>query len=181
MSDLKNILDALDDSNPTHWTDDGAPRLEVVQSLSRDPAITRADLALYGRVRDLTPKPIPLTHEAAAIAADNAEAAALAARERVAAQKVTVRIARKALADAVLIWQGSQPKRDVADLVRENAAAEIERKMAVIRGEIEPEEVQAIAPASHLDAVLQSGRGGGQNSVNRGWRRQPGRLPSQRS
>jgi hypothetical protein len=181
MSDLKNILDALDDSNPNHWTDQGEPRLSVVQNLLRDDTVTRADLALYGRVRDLTPKPIPLTPEAAAIAADNAEAAALAARERVAAQKITVRIARKALADAVLIWQGSQPQRDVADLVRENAAAEIERKMAIIRGEAEPEASLYVAPASHLDAVLQSGRGGGQNSVNRGWRRQPGRLPSQRS
>src|SRR5882672_8784326 len=168
MSDLKNILDALDDSNPGHWTDQGEPRLSVVQNLLRDDTVTRADLALYGRVRDLTPKPIPLTPEAAAIAADNAEAAALAARERVAAQKVTVRIARKALADAVLIWQGSQPKRDVADLVRENSAAEIERKMKILRGEIDPEEVQAIAPASHLDSVLANGRGG---NVNRGYRR----------
>src|SRR5882672_7116762 len=165
MSDLKNILDALDDSNPGHWTDQGEPRLSVVQNLLRDDTVTRADLALYGRVRDLTPKPIPLTPEAAAIAADNAEAAALAARERVAAQKVTVRIARKALADAVLIWQGSQPQRDVADLVRENVARETERALAVINGTAEPEASTYVQPASHLDSVLANGRGG---NVNRG-------------
>jgi len=145
MSDLKEILAAFDDQNPTLWTDDGEPRLSVVQKAMRDDTVTRADIALTGRVRSMVSPEIPLTPEAAAIAADEAEAAVIAAREKVAATKIVLRIKRKALADAIMIFNGLSPKRDVADLVRENSAREIERKMAIINGTAEPEASEYVA------------------------------------
>jgi hypothetical protein len=178
MSTLKEILAAFDDQNPALWTDDGEPRLSIVQKAMRDDTVTRADIALTGRVRTMVSREIPLTPEAAAIAADEAEAAAIAAREKVAVTKVVLKQKRKAQSNAIMIFNGLTPKRDVADLVRENSAREIARKMAIIDGTAEPDASEYVAPASHLDAVMSSGAKG--SSVNRGWRRQPGRLPSQR-
>jgi hypothetical protein len=185
MSDLKNALASLDDNNLAHWTDSGEPRLDVVKSILRDKSITRADIiAAGGRVRNMVSGPVktPMTPEAAAIAADAAEAAVIAAREKVAAQKVTLRNLRGKLADALTIFNGFTPRKTVSDLVRENSLRERTRKLAEINGEIEPEAVQYVQPQSHLDAVLMGGRG----NANRGYKRPyPSfalgtKLPSQR-
>ena len=185
MSNLSDLLEKLSDADDSVWTDDGAPRLSVVQDFLRDKTITRADIAAVGRVRNqmVSEQPkIPLTPEAAAIAADAAEAARLAASEKLAAQKIVVRNLRGKLADALTIFNGFTPRKTVSDLVRENSLRERTRKLAEINGEIEPEAVQYVRPQSHLDSVLMGGRG----NANRGYRRPyPSfalgtKLPSQR-
>ena len=172
----------LDDANDAHWTEAGEPRLSVVRQLSVIDNLTREDIRAMGRVRNKATKEpaapaAPMATEGHAL--DTAEAVNIAetvlqnAHRRVYAARADLKLTLARLADAVTAFQNG-PKRTVADLVRENSARERARKLAVIRGEIEPDTVAAIQPASHLDAVLQSGRGG---SINLGYRRPPARLP----
>jgi predicted transcriptional regulator len=111
---------------------------------------------------------------------DDAATALQTARERVAAARSNLVVKRKAQADAIMNWMAEFPNRfrTTADLVRDNSRREIERKMAVLRGEIAEEIVEPIRPPSHLDAVLMSGGRGG--SCDYGFRRPRARLPSQR-
>jgi hypothetical protein len=41
---IQKALTELDSSNNDHWTDDGLPRVEVIQVLLKDPSITRKDI-----------------------------------------------------------------------------------------------------------------------------------------
>src|ERR1700730_30047 len=125
MSELSNIVTALSDADPTNWTVEGTPRLDVVQKILQDGSITRGDIDATGRTRTMasTP-PVKLTPEEAATAADHAEAAVVTAREVVAARKIMVRNLRQTLAESLMRWMGFSPKRDTASLVRENSLRE---------------------------------------------------------
>jgi len=43
--DIKKALAELDSSNDAHWTDDGLPRVDVIQVLLKDPTIKRKDVS----------------------------------------------------------------------------------------------------------------------------------------
>jgi hypothetical protein len=125
-------------------------------------------------------KKIPASSQPAII--DTAEAVSVAetalqtARDRVIAARAIVKITRETQGDALMAWFTGVPNRPrtTADLVRENIRRETERKLAIARGEIEPETVAAVRYPSPIDEVLASGRRGGNVNVNRA--RQPGRL-----
>lgn len=59
--DIKKALQELDSSNDAHWTDDGLPRVDVVQTLLKDPTITRKDIraaaATFARASRETTEP----------------------------------------------------------------------------------------------------------------------------
>jgi hypothetical protein len=42
--DIKKALAELDSGNDAHWTDDGLPRIDVIQTLLKDPAVRRKDI-----------------------------------------------------------------------------------------------------------------------------------------
>jgi hypothetical protein len=99
--------------------------------------------------------------------------------------KLVLKNRRATLSEKIMAWQGVQPKRDTAWLVKENSKAEIARKRERIAQGLSPEE----AAAEHvyveaIDRVMAGGRG----SANVSWKRQPGswrggpapKLPSQR-
>ncbi|SRR6266851_6496706 len=176
----------LDDANDAHWTDDGEPIVAVVQKLTGIDTLTREEVRASGRMRKvLAEAPAVLTEAPAAPvdtekAVNDAEIAWQAAQRRVYAAREALRVAADKMSRAVMAFQFG-PKLTVADLVRENSRREIARKMAVLRGEIEPDVIETPRPASHLDAVMQSGKGG---SANFGYRRAaPGlrhKLPSEK-
>jgi hypothetical protein len=175
-SDLENAIASLDDRNAGHWTVEGTPRLGVIQSLTRNPSVTRADVDAIGRIRQMVSAPVelsPLTPEQAAINADHAEAARLTASEVLAASKVELRRLRGVLADAILIWQGFTPRLTVSDLVRQNSLRERTRRLAEINGTVPIDEAPRVESPSHLDNILSGNRG----SANRGYKRPYPGLP----
>jgi hypothetical protein len=119
----------------------------------------------------LPPAKVNPLAEPAAIALDEAEALAVKLRADLETAKLVLKNRRATLSETILGWQGVQPKRDTAYLVRENSKAEIARKMARIEQGLSPEE--AVAEHVYLepiDRVMAGGRG----SANVNWRRQPG-------
>lgn len=42
--DIKKALTELDSGNDAHWTDDGLPRIDVIQTLLKDPTVKRKDV-----------------------------------------------------------------------------------------------------------------------------------------
>jgi hypothetical protein len=143
----------LDDANPDHWTDEGAPRLSVAQKVTGLPKLTRAEIAATGRIRKMASAP------AAEIAKpiDTADAINVAeinlqtARDRVTVARADLKIKRGALASAVTNWQAEFPKLTQRDLIK-----------AVSNRAPGPEQPPPNYQ-SPLDAVLASGRGGNCN------------------
>jgi hypothetical protein len=109
--------------------------------------------------------------EAAAIAADEAEARCGKLRGDLAVAKLVLKNKRATLAEKIMAWQGLQPKRDTAWLVREGAKRETERRLARIAQGLSPdEEPEQPHHQEAIDQVYASHRG----SVNVNWRRPRG-------
>ncbi len=185
MTDLTQLLETkLDDANPDHWTEDGTPRLSVVQKVTGIAKLTRADIDATGRVRKMVSAPADTPAAIDTEEQVNLKTIALqAARNRVADARANLLAKRKIQADTIMAWMATHPIKTQETVHRENIAREQARKLAIIRGEIDPEIVEPIRPASHLDAILQSGGRGG--SCNYGYRRPAGalrgaKLPSQK-
>ena len=135
--------------------------------------------------RPLPPPEVDPNAEKAAIALDEAEVLVSTLRADLESARLIVKSKRTTLSEAYSLWMGYAPKRDVADLVRENIAREQARKLARVAQGLAPEEEPP--PHHHvepIDQVMSSHRG----SVNVNWRRPPGswrgapsaKVPSQR-
>jgi hypothetical protein len=119
----------------------------------------------------LPPVPIDPKAEPAALAADDADALVLALRSDLETARIVLKNKRAALAETILRWQGINPRRDTASLVRENVKRETERKLARIAQGMSAEE--AVAERVYLepiDRVLASPRG----NANVNWKRPAG-------
>ena len=85
--------------------------------------------------------------------------------------KLDLRNRPTTLAEKIMAWQGLQPKRDTAYLVRENAKRETERKLARIAKGLPPDDVpdepHRVEP---IDQIYSAHRG----SVNVNYRRPRG-------
>jgi hypothetical protein len=135
--------------------------------------------------RPLPPVKIDPRAEPAAAAADEAEALVSKLRQDLETAKLVLKNRRATLSEKIMAWQGVQPKRDAAWLVRENSKAEIARKRARIEQGLSPEE--AVAEHVYVEAIDRV-MAGGRGNVNVNWRRPPGswrgdparKLPSQR-
>jgi hypothetical protein len=120
----------------------------------------------------LPPAKINPLAEPAAIAADEAEALCGKLRGDLEVAKLVLKNKRATLSEKILAWQGLQPKRDTAFLVRENAKRETERRLSRIAQGLSPDEA---ATEQHvylepIDQVMAGGRG----TVNVNWRRPRG-------
>jgi hypothetical protein len=123
--------------------------------------------------RPLPPVKVDPHAEPAAAAADDAEVLVSKLRGDLEVCKLVLKNKRAALSVAILAWQGLQPKRDTAWLVRENSKAEIARKRArIARGESPDDVVAEHIYVEPIDRVMAGGRG----SADINWRRQPGAL-----
>jgi hypothetical protein len=117
------------------------------------------------------PLPPPEPHpdaEAAALAADEAERLVSLLRADLETGKLVLKNRRATLSEKIMAWQGVQPKRDTAWLVRQNAEAETKRRLArIAQGLPADEPAPARIHTEHISAVLEGGRG----DVNRPWKR----------
>jgi len=109
--------------------------------------------------------------EAAAVAADDAEALCIKLRASFETARIVLKSKRATLAEKIMEWQGVEPKKDTAYLVRENAKAETARKLVRIAQGLPPDEVvDQPVHVEPIDQIYASHRG----SVNVNWRRPPG-------
>jgi hypothetical protein len=90
--------------------------------------------------RPLPPAKVDPKAEPAAIAADEAEALCGKLRGDLEVAKLVLKDKRATLSVAILAWQGLQPKRDTAYLVRENLKRETERRLARVAQGLSPDE-----------------------------------------
>lgn len=127
--------------------------------------------------RNGTPLPMPPVNpkaEAAAIVADKADDLITTLQSRLPRAQVELSQKRAALSTAIMAWQGFKPRRQVWEVVKENAAAESARRLdRIARGE--PVDGAATAEPVYrepVDQIYASHRG----SVNVNWRRPPGAL-----
>jgi hypothetical protein len=168
-----------------------AQRLHLVfQNLTPPPTrideVRRVSAARAGRpLPPIEPHP---KAEAAAIEADDAEAVCVKMRADLYALTVDLKIKRRTLAEKIMAWQGVQPRRDTAFLVRENIKAEEARRQErIAQGLPLTDPVPEPYFAEPIDRVMYGGRG----NANVSWKRQPGmwrgapnaptrKLPSER-
>jgi hypothetical protein len=121
--------------------------------------------------RPLPPAKVDPNAEAAAIAADEAEALSVKLRGDLEVAKLVLKNKRGTLAEKIMAWQGLQPKRDTAWLVRENSKRETERKLARIAKGLPPDDVpDEPVRVEAIDQIYSRHDG----SVNINWRRPRG-------
>lgn len=89
------------------------------------------------------------------------------ARAEVTQAEAALRSLSAKRADAVMAWMNSGEKITAESVHREMVAAQADRKLAILNGEIEAPKVATVKHQSHLDAVL-AGPG---KSISRGNRR----------
>lgn len=115
-------LRKLDHNNPEHWSDDGSPRVSVIQNFANDPAIRRTD------VNETAPGFIRMTDEgvggAPAVEGNGgAPAEAQGGGEPTEGEiAASIDVTRETLQDRVngLVAQHEQNLRDVQDLQRKD-------------------------------------------------------------
>lgn len=164
---LLEALAQLDDSNPEHFTTEGLPRVDVVQRLTGDDTITRADISKAGRVRQAkraTPKGLEAvpTLEGSLAAIDCADANLQAARARVYKLEADLKARNAELAEVIVEWQSlPEFERTAEDVLRANLKRDWDRKLAIAEGRAQPDPVPVAEVPSELDAALMSRRRNG--------------------
>jgi len=186
---IKEALAELSDADNSVWTSDGQPLISAVQSRA-GVGVTREDLQKFDRRRaapvadDVADDAV---NDAAAPVQPKAEAEALVAAElatreffraRDAEDAATIRLkkANKVLGQAYVDWMSGMPKREATDVLRENVARDIARKLAIKAGTIKSDEPAAPQFLSAIDASAYYSRGGKAGGKHNAFRR----LPSNR-
>jgi hypothetical protein len=183
---IRAALAELSDADNAVWTSDGQPLISAVQQRAGI-GVSREDLQKFGRIRksaspadevaDDIDDPAPAATEADALAAvEECARQFFAARTVEDAAAIRLKKANKVLGDAFVDYMNGTPKREATDVLRENVARDIARKLAIKAGEIKSDEAQPPQFQSAIDAQAYYSKGGKAGAKYGAFRR----LPSQR-
>ncbi|WP_426436060.1 hypothetical protein [Bradyrhizobium genosp. P] len=141
---LNAALLKLSDADDSHWTDDGAPRLDVLKRFGAG-TVTRQQVAGTGRIRRTITAEAdkPSTSATAAETAAEVEKnlyAVAAARDRLRDAEAAVKVSRGAVADALRKWLLANPRPDAMQVARDHAARDRARLQDEALGLVEPPE-----------------------------------------
>jgi hypothetical protein len=167
MTTQRNLAAAVNDA-----------RIKRAEFERLKPRTTHADeLRRVIAARNGTPLLMPPVNPkavAAAIVADEADELITTLQSLLPGAQNQLSQKRAALSKAIMAWQGFKPKRQVWEVVKENAAAEIARKLDRIARGLPPDGAATAQPVykEPIDQIYAPNRG----SINVNWRRPPGAL-----